>query len=741
LFYLKLYILKHKNSYTRYFLFVFNLLLSTSAWTQDTSSKKMAEVVISTKKQFITKKLDKTIVNPELLISNAGVSAVEVLEKSPGVSLDMNGNISLKGKSGVEIYIDDKQSYLKAADLISYLKSIPSSLIDRIEIMTNPSAKYDAAGNAGIINIILKKNKAFGYSGGINLSYGKGRHFRSNNSINMSYRVEKLNFFSSLGITENNSFQDLTITRNYYDHTNKKTSTFIQNSLFSPEARSQSAKFGLDFYASSKTTCGFVIQAMRNPTYRSVVNNAELINYDLNTKNYILATNPTQQQLDNLNLNFNLQHKFDSLGRDLTINVDRLNYDFLLEQNLTNTISNSARIQESQSILNSFLPAKAKILSLKMDYSSPILNGGKIDMGLKFSLVQTENNANFYDIVGTNKSINYTFSNNFSYKENINAAYFNFSKEFKKLSIQAGLRFENSNINGYQYGNPRLKDSSFDIQYNNFFPTFYLQYNLDSALNHQLIFSYGSRIDRPQYKDLNPFTYPIDRYTLYGGNPFLQPTYSYNFNLTHVYKNIISTNLEYSIGDNLIFETNQQENGVFYSRPGNFARQISFGISVEGAHQVNKWLNIQLYAGVFNNIFKSQIYTEYLDNSKWYFVIQNTNLVQISKTWSAEFGINYQSEVLMAQFYLEPIWSARLGIAKKILKDKATVKFNVSDLFYSNQITGQINNIKSATAGWYSLLDSRVFTLSVSYKFNKGKSLGLRQTGASDVEQKRIKSN
>jgi iron complex outermembrane recepter protein len=170
------------------------------------ASKNLQTITVVGKQPFVERKIDRTVINPDALISNAGGNALEVLEKSPGVQVDMNGNISLQGKPGVMVFIDDKPTYMSSADLANYLRSLPSSTIGSIELMTNPPAKYDAAGNAGIINIKMKKNTVKGFNGGLSTSYGQGKYARTNNSVNLNYRVNKLNLFTNLSYNNNGSF-------------------------------------------------------------------------------------------------------------------------------------------------------------------------------------------------------------------------------------------------------------------------------------------------------------------------------------------------------------------------------------------------------------------------------------------------------------------------------------------------------------------------------------------------------
>jgi iron complex outermembrane recepter protein len=699
----------------------------------------LKEVTITAQKAFVTQKADRIIVNPDALVSSAGLTVFEVLERSPSIKIDFNDNISIRGKSGVMVLIDDKPTYLSNEELANYLKSIPASSIDRLEIMNNPPAMYDAAGNAGIISIKMKKNITKGLDGGVNLSFGKGEFTRTNNSFNFNYRIQKWNIFTAISTGRNDTYQDLTIKRTYFTPTNQLSSVFEQNSYITPSRKNNSLKLGVDYYVTPKTTIGIVWNGFNNPSEKNTINNATILDQNQNIINTIQSDNTTQVNFTNGSFNVNMSHKLNDVGKEISINLDHINYNSDINQNLANNsyLPNGNLIESS--LLNSSLPSDINIKSAKIDLNGSSYKGIKIDTGAKSSWVKTKNVANFFDVISGNKIPNYEFSNDFTYKENINSLYVNFSKDYKKISIQAGLRLENTNVDGNQAGNPVVKDSTFSIKYTNLFPTLYIQYRADTIQKHVIGLSLGRRIERPDYKDLNPFTYPIDRFTFYGGNPYIQPTFTYNIDVSHTYKNNFTTTLQYSYTKNVIFETNEQRGNIYYSRPGNFAKQIFYGISINGSFKINNWWNLQLYSEFMNNVFQSQVYTETLDDSKWYFAIVPTNQFTISKKWSAELSGQYQTKVLTGQFMVEPIGTVRAGLSKKILKDKGSLKLNISDVFYTNQVQGQIRNIANASASWLSYTDSRVVTLSFSYRFSKGENLELRDFGASETEKNRVK--
>jgi hypothetical protein len=697
-------------------------------------------VKVSATRPFIQKKTDRVVVNPDALISNAGTTSLDVLEKAPGVLVDIDGNISMKGKSGVVVFIDNKPTYMTAGDLAGYLRSLPSSSIESIELMTTPPAGYDAAGNAGIINIKLKKNTVKGLNGGVNLSYGQGKYWRSNNSFNFNYRINKLNMFSNFSWNQNNNYQDLTINRYYYKSDGTYNSGFSQNSYIKRKSRGQNARVGVDYYMSKKSTLGVVLSGFINPSRSGILNNAEILDATDTPTALINAISESDRKWTNGSANLNYSYKIDEKGKELTANADYISYRADQTQSLINSSFTPNRVLTEQSILASTLPATIKIQTAKVDYIHPFEKAGKIESGVKSSFVNTDNTASFFDVANGVSTPNYEFSNRFKYKENINAGYLNYSRNWNKLSLQLGVRLENTRIDGHQLGNPLIADSSFTRNYTGLFPTLYLAYRADSMQKHQFGLSLGRRIDRPNYQDLNPFTYPIDRYTYYGGNPFLVPTYSYNLELSHTYKNKITTTLEYSIIKNLIQETNEQKGTVYYSRPGNYGQQTVFGFTINGNLQPYKWWGVQLYTEFKNIGFESILYGQTLDENRWYWYIGPTNQFTITKNLSAELAGSYQTRILSGQFLTIPVWQVRTGLSQKVLRGDGTVRLNVSDIFYTNQPGGDIRNIANSKANWLSKLDSRVVTISFAYRFNKGKTLNIRQSGGSEQEKGRVRT-
>jgi hypothetical protein len=497
----------------------------------------LSNVTVVSKTPLIEQKIDRTVLNVEAAITNAGSTALEVLEKAPGISVDKDGNISLKGKAGVMVLIDGRPTQLGAADLANMLRSMQSSQLDQIEIMTNPPAKYDAAGNAGIINIKTKKNKQFGYNGSVTAGIAQGKGTRFNEGLNFNYRKNKVNFFTNLSHNRNIRIDQLNIQRNFLHNATKNVLyRFEQVGDMTNTRNSYNGKVGLDYSFNPKTSIGVVVSGFSSP---NTFNN-------LNTTNRIEGSNVTEQTksisrskgtFQNFSSNLNFRRQLDTTGKEITADLDYLTYNGRTNMSLLSDYYNAAGSKrESSDTLFGGLPQIINIYSGKLDYTHPLKKGARFEAGLKTSLVNTDNNA-VYDTANNGlRQRDLGRSNHFVYEENINAAYVNLSMPLgKKWNGQFGLRAENTNAKGDQ----KTTGEKFKRNYTQLFPTAYLQYKMNKQ--NDLGINYGRRIRRPNYESLNPFIEFLDRYTFEQGNPNLKPQFSHNVELSHTYKSFLTT--------------------------------------------------------------------------------------------------------------------------------------------------------------------------------------------------------
>ena len=702
------------------------------------SDKTLDNVSVVAKKAFIERKLDKTVINVEASITSAGSTAMEVLEKSPGVSVDKDGKISLKGKQGVIILIDGKQTYMGAQDLANYLQSMPAANLEQIELMPNPSAKYDASGNSGVINIKTKRNKQKGFNGSVKNTLALGRYFRSFNTLNLNYKNGKFNVFSTFGVNHRKSFQELVINRKYSDANSNLNAIFDQTATFIKSNNNNNAKLGVDFYATKKTTVGVLFTGSVSPSAQDGTNISYLKNADAVTNSILSSNNTDDEKWKNAGINFNLRHVYDSTGRELTFDMDALQYKSLHDQYFQSENYTPQWVKQSAEILTSTLPATINVYSAKMDYVHPFKSGLKLETGIKTSFVNTDNVADYFNIIDGATVVDNDKTNQFRYKENINAVYANFSKEFKKWSLQTGLRLENTNYSGNQFGNPVKPDSLFNRSYTGLFPTMFAGYKLNDK--NQFGFSYGRRISRPDYESLNPFIFFIDKYTYEAGNPFLKPMYANVFELSHTYNKFLTSNLNYTHSKDMFNEYFEQSGFATIVKENNFGSIDDFSFSLNAELKPTKWWTMMPYAEINYNKVNSQLNGFILNTSGTGFSSNINNQFSFKKGWSAELSGFFRSKVKRGQFNIAKMQQLSTGVSKQILKNKGSLKLNIADIFNSG-IQGGVINIQNTVAAFTQTRDSRNVGITFSYRFGKPLKIQQRKSGGAGDEQSRIKSN
>jgi iron complex outermembrane receptor protein len=700
----------------------------------------MGGVTVTAKKPLIEQKIDRTIVNVEASITSVGSSALEVLEKAPGVTVDKDGNISLKGKAGVIVYIDGRPSYLSGQDLANMLRNMTASQLEQIEIMTNPPARYDAAGNSGVINIKTKKNKQFGYNGSITSGYTQGNYARFNEGVNFNYRNGKVNLFSNLNYSRNHRSEGLYIQRNFVDIQTKNLLTmFDQSSKMENQSHYYAAKAGVDYTASKKTTLGVVLSSYYNPSTWQSNTQTYIYNPSNELTEQARSYTENKEKWKNYSGNFNLRHVFDSAGQELTMDVDYIAYRSTSKQPLysTNYDAMGNQLRKTDTLLGD-LPQDITIYSAKMDYSLPLKKGAKFEAGIKSSYVKTDNNANYDSVINGQIVHDFNRSNHFVYEENINAAYVNYTRPInKKWNTQLGLRLENTIGKGKQL---TTNIPPFERNYTQLFPTAYVQYTMSEK--NQFVLNYGRRINRPDYGDLNPFIHFLDRYTFEQGNPNLRPQFSHNIEFTHTYAGFLNTTLNYSATNNIIqqvLEQNEATNETFIKK-ANIATRNQVGISVSASKQINKWWSGNVYVNAFRNHFEGIVNNEEISIgiTGWFAQIQQQ--FKWGKGWSAEVSGFYRSKQLEGVIFIKQMSQVNAGFGKQVMNNKGTIRLNVRDIFFGGIFNGY-SKYSNVDAQFRNVNDSRTVSLNFTYRFTKGKSnaAGQRKRGGADDEQNRVK--
>jgi hypothetical protein len=720
-----------------------NSILNADPVRLSAEAKGMEAVTVISKKPFIETKIDKTVVNVDASPTSAGATALEVLEKSPGITVDNDGNISLRGKQGVIVMMDGKQTFLSAADLANLLRNMPASALDQVEIMTNPSSKYDAAGNSGIINIKTKKGKNNGFNGsvmvGITSSFFKPEKAfymipKSQNSFNFNWRKNKINFFGNYNPNTFRGRNYLSLDSKFLDENMNVTGYNLTETRFKFGNDNHTVKLGLDWYANKKDIFGIVVSGFTFKGHPTPTSIADLTDANGQLESRLASYIDNDLKFQNATLNLNWKHTFDSTGRELTADFDYVIYSNVSDMLLQTDYYNSSLQKTGNSFLKGHLPADIDIYTFKSDYTYP-LKAGKIEAGIKTSYVRNNNLVDYQRLIGDKWEKDVIRSNHFIYDENINAAYLNYSREIKKWTLQAGLRVENT----IAHGNQVVTKQTFKRDTTNLFPTAFISYKADAK--NTLTVAYGRRITRPNYQDLNPFTYFLDTLSYRQGNIYLRPQYTHNIDLTHSYNGKLITTLNFNTTDDIISQIvkPQPNSKIRYLTVDNVASFTNLGISVTAPIAITKWWNSNLFTNVYNNHYKGVYDTFYIDFSYTSFTVNITNNFTFKKGFSAELSGFYRHRALAGLTKMEPVYQIAIGLQKQIMKGKGTLRFNVRDPFAWQQFEGR-NKYGLIDGGFLARPDVRQATMSFTWRFGKNgqQSQQRRRNASSQDEQNRV---
>ena len=696
------------------------------------SSETLNTVTVTARKPFIEMQPDKTIVNLEASITNVGTTALEALEKLPGVTVDKDGNISLKGKSGVLILIDGKQTYMDAAQLSSMLGGMSAAQLSQVEIMDQPSARYDAAGNAGIINIKTKKEKQKGFNGSITTAYGQGFYPKNNNSLQLNYRSGRFNYFANYSLNRNESFTNVYALRRYYEADDKTVATQLeQPSRFHGQGYTHNLRVGTDYSVNSKTTLGINVNGMLLKRNSEGVNNAAWMDASGRPDSLISTQSTSGTNFKTGGANFNFRHQFSS-SRELTADVDVLRYQLESHQYFENKLIFPQTYTEAS---RAAVPSVINILSAKADYSQQV-NKVKVDAGWKSSHITTDNKAAHEFKDATEWKPDLGKSNHFLYEENIHAVYTNAQTEKGKWNLQGGLRFETTNYNAQQLGNRLRKDSSFSRSYNSLFPSLFASYHADSS--HQFTFIAARRIDRPAFQNLNPFVFIINKYTYQQGNPFMLPQYTWNFEVNHQFKQMLTTGFSYSSTKDYISQVFPADtSGLIIYTNGNIGRLQQWGVDVGVQLSPLPFWSFNTNVVVNYKKLEGELWKQY-NASITQYTISMAHQFKLPKGWSGELSGFYTSRSQVdLQEILDPAGQLSAGLGKNLLKNKVSLKLAVRDIFYTQWMKG-MTYFEGADEYFKLTRDTRVATVSATWRFGKGARTTRRNTGSAADEIQRV---
>lgn len=690
----------------------------------------------------IENKMDRTVVNVEASTTNGGLTALEVLEKSPGVMVDNDGNVSLKGKPGVVIMIDGKPTYLSAQDLASYLKNLPANQLEQIEIMSQPPAKYDAAGNSGIINLITKKNKNNGFNATLTACAIIARYFKSPNSMTFNWRQGNVNIYGNYSYSWWEGFSDT-----HGDNSQREDAATpfdrytLQHTYGRYSDRGQNFRAGIDYFAGKMTTWGFSVNGTVDKEWFTSTSTTNFYDSLHNFVQYNQAPSLNRTPEFHMGFNGSYTHRLDTRGSEFSIDADYIFYNnqgTLTSDNYLYNADNTP--SDAPYLLSGLLPSRIDIYSFKSDYKKVLGKDITLEAGVKSSYVRTDNNA-VYSLFddSTNTWVPDTgISNHFVYKENINAAYLNWQQTIGKFGAQLGLRAEQTNASGDQ----TIKSVDFRTSYLRLFPTTYFTYKLDD--NNSIGLSYGRRIERPSYQSLNPFRFELDRYTYQQGNPNLQPQFSNNVELSYNYKGEWNVTANYTMTTDIIsdavitFKEPGDSNYTTYQTSENLASQRNIGLAINYSKQFTGAWTFNASLDVYNNHYRGVVDSTNVDASYTSFNASFNTQYHFKKGWAAELsGFYYAKNLISGVMLVDGRGMFSLGASKQIWHGKGALKLNLRDPLYLMSYTSR-SDLAQGMLYSHTIWDNRRIIMTFVYRFGRhSNQVQRRDSGASD-EQSRV---
>jgi len=700
--------------------------------TLSSSENKLQEVVVTAKRPLIEQRTDRYIVNVGSNIQTAGRNALEVLGTTPGVFVDPDGNISVLGQS-VNVYIDGRPSRLSGDQLKALLSATNGETIDRIEVITNPSARYDASGGT-IIDIKTKKGMQPGINGSADLGYRQGHADNENAGLSLNYRDDKLNLYGNYSINRTSKWERFGQT-NVLTMNDGSIHTFNQQAITkSIDANfSQQYRLGVDYNIDKKNIIGALFSGYHAGNAENQNNGTTTITPALNDTSRTAFNNRNSNWNDGKQYNLNYQGQYAKPGQQLNVDLDYGQFQsnpYQLNQNYYFD-TQQAQIGDEE-LLRHTNPQKIDLWSANADYTQPLWKGSKMDVGAKASQSKTDNNLIFENYLQSQWEPDATQSNRFVYTEQINAAYASISQSLGKWSFQVGLRGEYTHSKGEQRTIQIVTDST----YFNLFPTAYISYALSQK--NQFNLSYGRRIMRPVYAQLNPFEYRIDAYSFEAGNPYLKPMLMDYSSFSYMNNPLgLMLQLGYWKIHNLIQEIPIQEGDRYGLTSNNFGERSSYNIMANYRKTFFKrWTMNLMIQGAYDTNTSNESYGTFNNNgfvieAQWY------NSVNITSTFSAEMTALFVSPQTEGYFKAKSMSNVSIGLRKTLLKDKLSISLNANDLFHTFKADMTAINETMDYHIWVDR-DSRWVSLSLRYMFgsDKIKAARNRQTGVEDEKQR-----
>ena len=707
----------------------------------DSTARVLQAAVVTHRQPLIEQKIDRIVVNVNSLLSNAGSTLLDVMTNTPGLEVDDDGTVSLRGRAGVQVFIDGRPVRLSGTDLAAFLRSLPAGSIARLELMSTPPAGYEAAGTAGIVNIVTRKEGKKGLSGSLTGNISTGVYGSSANNGYLHYQQGGVSLNINAGYTVQNSYflsdrlreyslpdgtPDGSLQQHYYESSNR-------NGLY--------GKLDLTYTSPKKTEWNIMTEIYSSPyiergQYRSLYFQA---GGGLDSLQMVASRLSNRQETKHLLLG--LRQPLGGSGGLVTTEWEIIPEGFTQAQFLATSVYSPENVLLDEDHLYPGQPSHVNSYSGKADYSRPLEKGGRLEGGWKSDRMQVDSRAAFADTFYA-KGGDYSdssWSDRFLYRETVHALYGSYSKEGRRWSVEAGLRGEYTLSQGHVPGGAYTKDSSFTRSYASLFPTLHFSYHPDSAGVNQVLLSGGRRIDRPGYWDLNPSVFFFDRSTVYIGNPYLLPEISYEGELSYIYRQHITASVQYSDTRNMSIRVFRQEGSLFVATLDNIGRTNTLELNAGATLPITgRWTGIFYNEWVYNRYHQSPAAAESINPGGQYWRVSVNNQFRMDRGWSAELSGFYKTAFRTVQSVFASQWYMNAALQKKLLQEKVVINLAAKDIFHTRITHIAFNNLPGQHVFFTNERDSRVISLTVTWRFG---TTAAKKTPDARSEIEKLKNN
>lgn len=698
------------------------------------------EITVFAPKTLVVRSVDRLVFNVENSVAASGGDALDALKLTPGVQV-RNDNVSLIGKSNMLVLVDDKEIHLSGNDLMNYLKTIPSENIKSIEVITTPPAKYEAEGNSGIINIVMKKAKEDSWNLLTSLTARQGFYFRWSPNVNFTLQKDKWSVLADISENQGKSIYTNHTTYLYPDDTFWKISEIMTN-----KSNYITPNLNVDYKITNKLSAGIQYTGSISTVKSSEPNTTNIYsNLVMDTINAVYDNyGITNEDFSTHSFNFNMLQKLDSLGKRISLDVDY----FINQDNKENPFYTSNYYYyptESQDYYYTTNNSNLKItnFSMRIDFEMPY-KWATLNYGGKLNFTQTHSkvDGSFYQIVNSLDSLYLLQTDNFTYKENNQALYFSAEKSFgKKWTAKTGLRMENTQTSSISQPNNQAEETH-KFNYTKLFPSAYLSYKLNN--NNTFVLDYSRRIERPNYEALNPAKWYQSLYEIVYGNPFLQPSFTQNVSFTHTYKSLLTSKIWYSYSQSewTQLETRDSLRNVNYIRE-NYANEKTFGISESLNWQIFPWLNTSSGVSTWGN--KAYVFPtlyQYIEStySGWGgidFYTNNSFNLNKEKTLTGEMDFWYNTPGHYSFRFLGSHSSLNMGVKYQLRNKKLQVALFANNIIRTDQQTNHsiIQEVKQSFSQYF---DTQYLRFTVIYRLGNDKINVTKHEGSNSEEKGRL---